>query len=443
MDNNRFSGLRVFTSNNASFSQNTFTNNFNAIILGYSQNVLIEDNDVSVTSLNMSNQNQFNLGLNSNVSVIGNQFYNSDLNNRLSSPNNYNNYSAIGMFRVNTTNIKQNTIIGFENGVQAMDPTNCNIGENTLKDCWHIGVYLENPSNTDVACNVINMEYVPVGQTVGVGVYHTRNMILPQQNWNQIRGNCIYETTIAVDVQDISWSWGSTAPEITNNFLYNYTVAGINLFEVNAAWALGTGLTQTTASKNTFVSNNILNNAADIVASTQVNTAVWGSSGISRINGNVQLIGNNLFNSTASCSNQIGTVNSGIGNDEVCDRLSGNQHLYNVPISPSSEGIPVKLELVTPVAPVLDEVRNVTENSISVFPNPATEEIKVSINTGGANQSTIQIFDLGGKLVQSFDNLGQMTEVKVDVSQLNSGAYILQVNDGDVIIGKTKLIITK
>jgi hypothetical protein len=61
------------------------------------------------------------------------------------------------------------------------------------------------------------------------------------------------------------------------------------------------------------------------------------------------------------------------------------------------------------------------ENTVSLFPNPVQNTLNIQ-NTA-SNMSKVQIFDLNGRLLQN--HVLQSQEVSLDVSQLNSGVYVV------------------
>lgn len=84
-------------------------------------------------------------------------------------------------------------------------------------------------------------------------------------------------------------------------------------------------------------------------------------------------------------------------------------------------------------------ISNELDFNVTVFPNPATENVNVTINSTLLNQNvSVQIIDLSGKVMLNESVV--LTEgeqyVNLDVSTLDSGIYIVKVNELS-----TKLII--
>ncbi len=78
-------------------------------------------------------------------------------------------------------------------------------------------------------------------------------------------------------------------------------------------------------------------------------------------------------------------------------------------------------------------VTNISNSNISVFPNPASEQIFVS-----QEFSKLSIFDITGKLVLNIDNNFNQN---IDISSLSNGLYIVRINsDGNIYENKLQII---
>ncbi len=91
----------------------------------------------------------------------------------------------------------------------------------------------------------------------------------------------------------------------------------------------------------------------------------------------------------------------------------------------------VKITITTSSASSNDEVNtNFTENSnviLSVYPNPAKD--RITIDSNGEIKS-IEIFSITGAKVYSKTNISNSASNEVNISDFNSGMYVLVVNDG-------------
>jgi glucose/arabinose dehydrogenase len=73
-----------------------------------------------------------------------------------------------------------------------------------------------------------------------------------------------------------------------------------------------------------------------------------------------------------------------------------------------------------------------TQNTISIYPNPANTVLNIDfLGTAITNSTTINIFDIQGKLIKSIlkDNIDTFTSI--NISDLKSGFYILKVKSED------------
>ncbi|WP_417352302.1 S8 family serine peptidase [Flavobacterium alkalisoli] len=86
--------------------------------------------------------------------------------------------------------------------------------------------------------------------------------------------------------------------------------------------------------------------------------------------------------------------------------------------------LPQRFSLV--VNSVTDElnVGSSQYNNVSVYPNPATDVINIQLGSGiQSAEGNVVMYDLQGRIVRQFNSLVD----KVDVSSLNSGMYILNI----------------
>lgn len=65
-------------------------------------------------------------------------------------------------------------------------------------------------------------------------------------------------------------------------------------------------------------------------------------------------------------------------------------------------------------------------NSLSVFPNPATDEIKIDLSSFNISETELSIFDITGKIVLKYNMQSQNS---IDISNLQSGVYFIKAND--------------
>ena len=85
------------------------------------------------------------------------------------------------------------------------------------------------------------------------------------------------------------------------------------------------------------------------------------------------------------------------------------------------------------------EIEEFEEPSLGLFPNPSDGRINIPVNLFEAGDLTFKIYDLAGKEVYnktSHFDAGQ--HLVVIPSELNSGQYILSVDQNDIHFGERK-----
>ena len=73
-------------------------------------------------------------------------------------------------------------------------------------------------------------------------------------------------------------------------------------------------------------------------------------------------------------------------------------------------------------------------SDISIFPNPATNMITIK-NNSNSNEAYLEVYDITGRIVKSM-NCTLDADVSIDISNLNSGNYILKVKSENGIAVK-------
>ena len=84
---------------------------------------------------------------------------------------------------------------------------------------------------------------------------------------------------------------------------------------------------------------------------------------------------------------------------------------------------------------------NLNENNISVFPNPATSDINISIDNADSKSYNIELYNETGQKIYSEVFVNDGTSLNhLNLSMLSEGFYYLKINNGEKIITK-KLVI--
>ena len=73
---------------------------------------------------------------------------------------------------------------------------------------------------------------------------------------------------------------------------------------------------------------------------------------------------------------------------------------------------------------------NETASDVMVYPNPATSFVQVRVAAEKGASMSYRVLNTIGRVVMA----GELTQSAVDVSQLNSGVYILELNDGQKLL---------
>jgi hypothetical protein len=75
------------------------------------------------------------------------------------------------------------------------------------------------------------------------------------------------------------------------------------------------------------------------------------------------------------------------------------------------------------------------QNTISLYPNPATEALRVDFGTTGHRK--ILILDVTGHVLAQHDLTASATVGRIDISGLPEGLYILRTEINNTIVTKT------
>ena len=437
-----FIGIQISQSNDAFISENKFSRCSNGVSISSAAGMLIENNEFEVSYTTIAPGGQVTIDRASNCKVSSNEFFASaELNDNNYSPINLNNSSAISLVYTEGVSIVGNDIESFEAGIELVYNNEADIIENVIKNTWHYGIYSENIRSTNISCNDITMETSSGINSTGIGMIYSVFTNLSQWEFNTVRSNCVKEANHAIAVVGQGMGIGSTAPLIRNNFLYNYTINGVFLNNVNSSWAFGTQLTNQTASKNTFVSNNIAGGAVDINSTGNwPMVTVWGSSGISTTSPGVMLIGNGAFNSTASCGLQAGNTLNQLDASDFC-----KERLFNItPFSISNdEDAPVQFRRKSIENVEATEIIEVSELTISLYPNPTINEFTIELVNEDSDESEVEIYNSSGQSVFKKTILGNVVSENINISSLSSGYYIVKVEDALGNVKRDKLVVKK
>ena len=95
------------------------------------------------------------------------------------------------------------------------------------------------------------------------------------------------------------------------------------------------------------------------------------------------------------------------------------------------------------VYPIIDGLKDSKKLDVSIFPNPATNRLKVEFENHG--ETRIALYDLAGKKVISmspndFEKANNIQTTILLPELVSSGSYVLKVSSGDRIAVKPLMI---
>lgn len=104
---------------------------------------------------------------------------------------------------------------------------------------------------------------------------------------------------------------------------------------------------------------------------------------------------------------------------------AGHMAIYNGALYVSTGSSTHKIIKITDPNLGLEDNKNIKLNEVLIYPNPTTDYVYIK---NVENVKTIQLFDISGKLVKTF-NSSEIKEDKITLSNLNSGNYILKIDN--------------
>ena len=82
------------------------------------------------------------------------------------------------------------------------------------------------------------------------------------------------------------------------------------------------------------------------------------------------------------------------------------------------------------------------KTEVSIYPNPASQQVNLIVGTPSRNKLTIQLMDVSKEVVIKETLRGRLDYlVQWDVSEMMSGIYILMIGSGDDFQKKRVLIV--
>ncbi len=207
------------------------------------------------------------------------------------------------------THIKDNQINAFLVGVMARFTKDINITSNNITGVTNLGIGLMSTTNSVASCNTINSMATNLMVPIGIRDFYGDGS-------SHIYSNCIFNMYTAIHLMALTP--GVPIPTIANNYMYNYSHAGVD--NRNYAGSIGLPGGATAAGRNTFMSNNGATGTTFDIISTPV-ISEGGNFGILMTSGVSSTTLPDLFYSTAACSHQIqqSYANNQLDKYNVCD----------------------------------------------------------------------------------------------------------------------------
>lgn len=88
-------------------------------------------------------------------------------------------------------------------------------------------------------------------------------------------------------------------------------------------------------------------------------------------------------------------------------------------------------------------VASTSAASIQIFPNPVSRQLSMNYDLSGYQQAQAIVYNLTGQVVLTQALITTQSQTKMDVSQLEAGAYILRVTADGVSITQEKVIVSR
>lgn len=421
---------------NAFIVNNTFTNLQNALRVR-GKEVTFSGNTISNTEFNGTNSSNdlvypIFLENASNIEIENNHL---DFSGFLdANANGGNGVPAISANSSDLLNVNNNEINGYQMGISLKDVENSNVNSNEIHQYSKYGIYVENCfNNLIISCNELNGNLRSGEiQTVGIGDFVTTrgNQVVT----NVIKGNCILDNSTALHIQGNGNSGNHIAPQIFNNFIFNYNRFGIQNIGRNLHKRVGSGNAAPNRGKNSFNSNNE-GTAFDVASNTQAR--IYWNWGANNTNPMISRSGRNKSQSSASCAAHLKTDrNSTMNLNEYCvlgvQTRSYQPQTYDYSIEINRDDIR-QAEIMS------FEKSVIQEDLFRFYPNPVKNELFVDVLKDSENLS-IDIKGVNGNLIKYYNNVSNFENLSINVSDLSPGIYFINLNSETGTIQSKKFI---
>jgi Secretion system C-terminal sorting domain/Right handed beta helix region len=287
----RYRGIVISNAGVNEITQNDFTNLYTSIGLNEGTNDIvriynnnIEQNNSGINSF--SSQIQINNTNAVEVKIAGNDITGTNVD-----------VLGYGIEAMGSSNVSitDNNIQGFASGIVGNYLSSSIIANNKIFNAYASGIYLIQAAKMGIKCNEISMNHAD-GSNQRDGILIDASIDI------DVFTNCISDASYAINL--VSTAGTSDMIDIYNNFLYNYSFAGVRNDAVSTLalgnfWAGADG-------RNSFVGNINQGTSFDVWTGNGFSTQVFNNYGAAVINPpNTLVYGAEQMISTASCGKHI------------------------------------------------------------------------------------------------------------------------------------------
>lgn len=86
-------------------------------------------------------------------------------------------------------------------------------------------------------------------------------------------------------------------------------------------------------------------------------------------------------------------------------------------------------------------VNEIKAGQLKIYPNPAQEFVSVVISQQSYTQTQLSVYNLTGQLIMQQELV--TTNQQIPITELNNGVYIFVIQNGDKVIGRERVIVSK
>lgn len=265
---------------------------------------------------------------------------------------------------------------------------------------------------------------------------NTSNVIQSQNfKWNSVSGAFYYKLQVATDSKFENIIFDKSDITATENEIKNilslgyktyfWRVAAVNsggISQYSEVWQFQTGL----GAPNLISPPN---QSTNIPSSVKV---TWESFPVDAVNYRVQIAANSFFSKV---------IDEGVtlDNNYIFDNLEkGKKYFWHVKAYQGGDSSEYGEKFSFDTEPLTSVDNKQLEKSISLYPNPATNYVKIDLNKLGTIPKSIKLYDSQGKILRSFDYKIRSSEMNYDfdVRDLQSGQYFIRLQFEKFTISK-------